>query len=113
MQIRDGLHVFGISPTGQLATELLTQILRTPRGDGDGCNASLLRALAGDLGLDGDGFDPLTAERADLWTGPRPQQLIALSPDVWRSAGDTVERLDTLAGQLVAGQVPPRSQSRD
>ena len=35
------------------------------------------------------------------------QQLIALSPDVWRSAGDTVERLDTLAGQLVAGQVPP------
>ena len=107
LQIRDGLHVFGISPTGQLATELLTQILRTPRGDGDGCNASLLRALAGDLGLDGDGFDPLTVERADLWTGPRPQQLIALSPDVWRSAGDTVERLDTLAGQLVAGQVPP------
>ena len=107
LQIRDGLHVFGISPTGQLATELLTQILRTPRGDGDGCNASLLRALAGDLGLDGDGFDPLTAERAELWTGPRPQQLIALSPDVWRSAGDTVERLDTLAGQLVAGQVPP------
>ncbi len=107
LQIRDGLHVFGISPTRQLATELLTQILRTPRGDGDGRNASLLRALAGDLGLDGDGFDPLTAERADLWTGPRPQQLIALSPDVWRSAGDTVERLDTLARQLVAGQVPP------
>jgi cobaltochelatase CobN len=113
LQIRDGLHVFGISPTGQLANDLLTQILRTPRGEGEGCNASLLRALADDLGVDDDGFDPLTCERAEIWTGSRPRQLVTLSSDVWRSAGDTVERLDLLAGQLVAGQIsPPGSSSR-
>ena len=58
MQIRDGLHIFGESPATDLADSLLTQILRTPRNDGEGMNAALPRAIASDLGLAGDGvFD--------------------------------------------------------
>ena len=36
LQIRDGLHVFGRSPAKGAADGLLAQILRTPRGDGEG-----------------------------------------------------------------------------
>ncbi|MEO1104556.1 MAG: cobaltochelatase subunit CobN, partial [Pseudomonadota bacterium] len=45
-QIRDGLHIFGRSPTGQQETDLAIALARVPRGDSTGANASLLRALA-------------------------------------------------------------------
>ena len=32
LQIRDGLHVFGISPQDQLMTELVVALARVPRG---------------------------------------------------------------------------------
>ena len=51
LQIRDGLHVFGRSPTGLLETDLLVALTRLPRGDGRGRAASLIRALATDLSL--------------------------------------------------------------
>ena len=113
LQIRDGLHVFGVSPETSLADGLLTQILRTPRGDGEGANASLLRALALDLELgDPDIFDPLTTERGTAWQGPRPDSLLGISDAPWRSHGDTVERLDALAGALVTGiHAPPGAAS--
>ena len=108
LQIRDGLHIFGESPATDLADSLLTQILRTPRNDGEGMNAALPRAIASDLGLAGDGvFDPLTAERGAPWDGGRPDVLGAQSDDPWRSAGDTVERIDRLAGAMVAGEAVP------
>ena len=121
LQIRDGLHCFGKSPTGRLARDLIAQMLRIPRDDGQGANASLLRALAKDLDMNApadrpetcegqksstsvnsraranipdspgsparansldslaspttpiaDPFDPLTCERAALWHGPKP-----------------------------------------
>ena len=112
LQIRDGLHVFGVSPEVDLANSLLTQILRTPRGDGEAHNAALPRALAADLAF-AEEFDPLTAERATPWSGERPGQLAAMSDDPWRSAGDTVERLDRLALALVSGTASapgPQSQ---
>ncbi|MEX0502288.1 cobaltochelatase subunit CobN [Alphaproteobacteria bacterium LSUCC0719] len=109
LQIRDGLHVYGQTPDEDLSNGLLVQILRTPRGDGDGANASLVRALARDLGLgDVDVFDPLTSDRGVAWAGPRPACLDGVSDAPWRSQGDTVERLDLLALALVAGsQMPP------
>ena len=118
LQIRDGLHVYGASPGRELADGLLAQILRTPRGDGEGTNASLLRALARDLELcslglgdlgpdDADVFDPLTSERGLVWDGPRPTCLDEMSDTLWRSHGDTVERLDALALALVAGSRQP------
>ena len=39
MQIRDGLHVFGESPTGELATDLLVALMRVPRGSGSTPNS--------------------------------------------------------------------------
>ena len=106
LQIRDGLHVFGRNPDSDLCDGLITQMLRTPRGAGDGVNASLIRALAMDLGLgDGAEFDPLTAERGREWTGARPKMLAMCDAGPWRSVGDTVERLDLLAAQLVAGTI--------
>ena len=98
MQIRDGLHVFGVSPVGGLLTDLLVALTRVPRNKGDGGDASLLRALAADLGLD---FDPLDCEMGAAWDEKRPEALTGDDP--WRTCGDTVERLENLASRLVAG----------
>ncbi|WP_137886182.1 cobaltochelatase subunit CobN [Pseudomonas sp. 2FE] len=97
-QIRDGLHVFGESPAGRLRIDTLLALLRIPRGDGRGANASLLRALAKDFQL---GFNPLNCEMATPWNGPRPAELQALSTDAWRTQGDTRERLELFALQLI------------
>ncbi|MDF9773591.1 cobaltochelatase subunit CobN [Pseudomonas baetica] len=98
-QIRDGLHVFGESPTGRLRIDTLLALLRIPRGDGRGAQSSLLRALAKAFGL---GFDPLDCVLAEPWTGPRPEALVDISEDTWRTAGDTRERLELFAAQLIS-----------
>ena len=103
MQIRDGLHIYGCSPDGRLRDDLITAILRIPRGDGDGSRQSILRSLARDLQL--EGFDPLDADHAAPWQGPRPEVLAAIDAGPWRHGGDTVERLGLLASRLVAGEV--------
>jgi cobaltochelatase CobN len=48
MQIRDGLHVFGVSPAGRLLTDLTVALARVPRGLGEGGDQSLQRAIARD-----------------------------------------------------------------
>ncbi|GLK81129.1 cobaltochelatase subunit CobN [Methylopila turkensis] len=109
LQVRNGLHVFGRSPTGAKRAELLTALVRAPRGP-RAQDASLTRALAADLGL--DGFDPLNADLAARWDGPRPAALVEVSTDPWRTAGDTLERLELLALGLVevsAGPIAPSS----
>ncbi|WP_370285873.1 cobaltochelatase subunit CobN [Pseudooceanicola nanhaiensis] len=102
-QIRDGLHVFGRSPTERLERDLLQALTRIPRADGSGPDASLPRALAADLSL---AFDPLDCDMAARWTGPRPEVLAGIDPSPWRSHGDTVERLELLASALIAGELP-------
>jgi cobaltochelatase CobN len=99
LQIRDGLHVFGVSPDGDQLTDLLVALTRVPRRNGEGADASLIRALAADLQLD---FDPLTADLGAAWSGARPEVLASDEP--WRTNGDTVERLELLARALVAGE---------
>ncbi len=100
MQIRDGLHIFGDSPAGTQRTDLLVALARVPRGTGDGKDASLIRALANDLGLD---FDPLNCALGDRWTMSRPDALnVTAAP--WRTLGDAVERLEALASGLVSKQ---------
>lgn len=109
MQIRDGLHIFTRSPEGSLRRDLIVALARTPRGyDHDG-QKSLLRALADDLGLV---FDPLDCRLGDRWEGPKPESLLALCDDLWRTAGDTVERLELLSGTLVEGGTAPGPASR-
>lgn len=103
-QIRDGLHIFGQSPKADLETDLIVALARVPRGDAAG-DASLIRALADDLKL---GFDPLSANLGDPWDGPKPQQLASMSDGLWRTNGDTLERLEFLAATIVKkGSCPP------
>jgi cobaltochelatase CobN len=42
---------------------------------------------------------------AEPWTGPKPPVLHALAETVWRSNGDTIERLELLAAALISGVV--------
>ena len=132
LQIRDGLHVLGESPDGERLDALLLAIARARRGAG-AADESLMRALAADLGL---GANPLMLDLAEPWTGPRPDALCEpSSPPLpspacgggghcgaateepspasgggqgggWRTAGDTVERLEALALRLIAGEQP-------
>jgi cobaltochelatase CobN len=126
-QIRDGLHVFGVSPQGTLRRETLATFARAPLGPGplggtpsdsmprEACTAeratmregdSVLRALARAL-LGDDDFDPLTADPAAPWRGARPPLLAKLTADAWRTAGDTRERLELLVRAILAGDVAP------
>lgn len=105
-QIRDGLHVFGMSPQGRQRRDTLAALGRFPVGDGLDGHASLLAALAADLAL-GDGFDPLDADWAAPWGGPRPAVLAGLDDAPWRHHGDTRERLEALALRLLDGDMPP------
>ncbi|AKK01130.1 cobalamin biosynthesis protein CobN [Pseudomonas chlororaphis] len=97
-QIRDGLHVFGESPSGRLRIDTLLALLRIPRGDGKGAQSSLLRALSNAFEL---GFDPLDCALADPWAGPCPEALQQVSAEPWRTAGDTRERLELFAARLI------------
>jgi cobaltochelatase CobN len=119
LQIRDGLHVFGASPAGERLDGLLLAFARPRRGSG-GEAESLLRALAADLNL---GADPLMLDLAEPWEGPRPEALSEVtSPPQpspasgggqgggWRTAGDTVERLEALALRLVSGTAEPEPE---
>jgi cobaltochelatase CobN len=110
LQIRDGLHELGKAPAGDQLTDLLVALVRVPRGAGTGGDASLLQALAADLGL--GGFDPLAAELAAPWQGGRLAVLQAIDGQPWRSAGDTVERLERLARALVGGGHAPAPEWR-
>jgi cobaltochelatase CobN len=142
LQIRDGLHVFGASPEGDQLTDLLAALVRLPRGTDNDGDASLLRALADDLGLT---IDPLDCDLGTRWDGPKPTVLTTIlghphpnpppsrgqteldpqSPppleggdwgegetpppngSAWRTAGDTVERLEALARALIAETTSP------
>lgn len=102
-QIRDGLHVFGRSPTGAQRRDTLRALARFDRGAGAGAR-SLLRALAADLAL-GEDFDPLAPDWQTPWTGPRPAVLRALGDAAWRHAGHTRDRLEQLAALSIERHV--------
>ncbi|MGR9317140.1 cobaltochelatase subunit CobN [Rhizobium leguminosarum] len=110
MQIRDGLHVFGVSPEGRLLTDLTVALARVPRGLGEGGDASLQRAIAADAGLGGgvrgaSSFDPLDTDMAAVWAGPRPDILADVLDAPWRTNGDAVERIELLAAKFVCGEM--------
>ena len=101
-QIRDGLHIFGQSPTGQQERDLAIALARVPRGDGKQHNASLLRSLAADLGIT---IDPLDCDMA----GPPPEKPDALvDGTTWRTNGDTIEKLEALCQRMITGEEGPQ-----
>jgi cobaltochelatase CobN len=97
-QIRDGLHIFGESPQGRLRIDTLAALLRIPRGDGRDGRGSVLRALAKGFDL---GFDPLDCDLGEAWLGVKPAALMDISAEPWRTHGDTRERLELFALQLI------------
>ncbi len=103
-QIRDGLHIFGTSPEGAQERDLAIALLRVPRGNGKGSDASLIRALAADCDVD---IDPLDCDMSAPYTGPHHKFLSAVDSAGWRSNGDTVERLEKLAQLAVAWPETP------
>lgn len=103
MQIRDGLHIFGKAPEGRLKTDLAVALARVPRNLGEGADASIQRAIIADLEL-ADIIDPLDCVMGEVWSGPKPQLLAAISADPWRTNGDLVERVELLASAFVSGE---------
>ena len=89
LQIRDGLHIFGRAPEGRQRTDLLVALARP----------DLTRAIVADLGF--EDFDPMSCDMAAAWTGGKPDALAINGP--WRTNGDTVERVERLASDLVGG----------
>ncbi len=114
-QIRGGLHILGESPTQQNRIDTLIAMLRLPRGNqrSDRRHMGLLHALSEDFLF--DGFDPLDHTAEHPWHGPKPDRLAKVTDQHWRSNGDTRERLELLAQQLLAEAKPdlkdlPRTQ---
>ncbi|TYC50387.1 cobaltochelatase subunit CobN [Rhodobacterales bacterium] len=110
LQIRDGLHILGFSPEKEQLTDLLAALARVPRGSAPGAE-SLQRALAADLGF--SGFDPLDCDFSAGWSGEKTDCLVSLSASPWRSNGDTVERIELMCRDLIAGdRIVPQDWSR-
>jgi cobaltochelatase CobN len=74
LQIRDGLHVFGVSPEGRLLTDLTVALARSPRGSGEGSGQSLQRAIARDVWKDPSPTHPHKGEGLNQ---PNAQQLVS------------------------------------
>ena len=104
-QIRDGLHIFGQALAGDQWLDTTVALLRLPRQDGKGQNGSLIRALCQDFGFSTT-FDPLDCQPEKPWRDQRPEMLTRICDTPWRSQGDTRERLERLARQLLSEHDP-------
>ena len=110
LQIRDGLHIFGVLAEGQSRYDLLVSLLRLKRGDAPE-QASILQALAQDFELEAN-FDPLNI---DTLGQPYHHALpVALSQASVRLCGDVRDALEVYAADMIAGIAPavgPGSQA--
>ena len=98
-QIRHGLHRLGELPEDDKLADTLVALLRLPRGS-DLTSQGILHALAKDLNLESDGFDPMQSLRTP-WFGKQPEVLLSVANAQWRTHADTKERLELLAQNLV------------
>ncbi len=85
--------------------DTLLALARHPVGDGQASRRGLTQALAVDLHL-GEHFDPLNADWGAPWTGWRSEQLAAIDETPWRNTGDTRERLELFALQILENGLP-------
>ncbi|WP_027858420.1 cobaltochelatase subunit CobN [Marinobacterium jannaschii] len=103
-QIRDGLHRLGKLPEGDSLRDTLIALIRLPRGEADSENG-ILHTLVKDLKLrcgdeENSLYDPFQAD-GEAWLGNRPDALLQVGDDLWRSRADTRERLELLAAALI------------
>ncbi|MFD2230061.1 cobaltochelatase subunit CobN [Alkalimarinus sediminis] len=112
-QIRDGLHTYGVKPSGEQRTDTLVALTRLPRGEQRVEDASILNCLVKDLSLtlechaDSPLFDPLKFDAQTSWQGPKPEILYDIEPSPWRTHADTRERLELLAKELIGCACAP------
>ncbi|OCI95826.1 cobaltochelatase subunit CobN [Rhizobium sp. AC27/96] len=93
MQIRDGLHIFGVSPSGRLLTDLTVALARVPRGLGEGGDQSLQRAIARDAFVGAEFEDSATSPSVALATSPQGGRSLARGAS---SDQTEVEAADTI-----------------
>ncbi|MCB5160858.1 cobaltochelatase subunit CobN [Marinomonas algarum] len=98
-QIRHGLHRLGELPEDDKLADTLVALLRLPRGN-DTTSQGILHALVKDLDLQNEDFDPMQS-LARPWLGNKPNALLAVSDQTWRTHADTKERLELFAKHLV------------
>jgi cobaltochelatase CobN len=99
VQIRDGLHVLGVAPTGEARVNLVLAVLRAPQVWG-GVRAlpGLRQALAAAFGFD---EQALLAEPGARLSAPHALTDAAAGPAA--TAADIVDLIEDLARRLVAG----------
>ncbi len=97
-QIRHGLHRLGELPEDDKLADTLVALLRLPRGS-DITSQGFLHALVKDFGFSQDQFDPMQS-LSTPWFGSKPDDLLNISDDVWRTHADTKERLELFAKTL-------------
>ncbi|MBY5841823.1 cobaltochelatase subunit CobN [Rhizobium leguminosarum] len=115
MQIRDGLHVFGVSPQGRLLTDLTVALARVPRGLGEGGDASLQRAIAADAFGNpsptpphkGEGLTGRTVSPSALVAEVAASAAVSPSP-LWGGVGEgsSFDPLDTDMAAVWTGSRP-------
>jgi len=102
-QIRHGLHILGELPSASKLADTLMALVRLPRGN-EAAEQGILHTLMGDFKLSNgevaDVFDPLKNTQLE-WVGDKPDQLMNVLDSVWRTEGDTRERLEAYGLQLV------------
>ena len=84
-------------------------LTRLERKGGKGAEASIIRALAEDLGI--VDFDPLDCKMGDAWQAAKPYELRGYE-GVWRTNGDTVERLEMFAQSILKGEINTKPKWR-
>ena len=90
MQIRDGLHIFGLAPEGRLLTDLTVALARVPRALGEGGDQSLQRAIAADV----------LAKENPSPTPPHKGEGLPLAPDASVERQGRPRVLSPLVGEM-------------
>lgn len=102
-QIRHGLHILGELPSASKLADTLMALVRLPRGN-EPAEQGILHTLMDDLNINNgdknEAFDPLKNSQL-AWEGDKPYQLMKVLDRVWRTEGDTRERLEIYGLQLI------------
>ncbi|CAH0341033.1 Aerobic cobaltochelatase subunit CobN [Rhizobium sp. CECT 9324] len=121
MQIRDGLHIFGLAPEGRLLTDLTVALARVPRGLGEGGDQSLQRAIAADglhPGLPPSALPGISPTRGEIdlvqppdpdATGAEAHPLVNLGGERGVSGLSISPRVGEMSGRTEGGIVTHKS----
>lgn len=94
MQIRNGLHIFGENLSQDTKNEFVCALARLDRGNTKNENMSLIKAIAHDFGLI---HNPFKNDFSKPWDMEKPEQLLSICDEPWRTYGDALERFELFA----------------